>query len=117
MKPYWVFSDGPLQLQRKALDNLNTIAGGGIIPPTDIQQTGLVALVAGTQSYAVVFAPAFASAPSFFGAEIQMPSSSGETFEAVVDRSSLTASGITVWLSGVPTAASAGGKINWIANL
>jgi hypothetical protein len=29
MKPYWVWSDGPLQLQRKTLDSLNSIAGGG----------------------------------------------------------------------------------------
>lgn len=28
MKPYWVWSDGPLQLQRKTLDSLNEISGG-----------------------------------------------------------------------------------------
>lgn len=28
MENYWVWSDGPLQLQRKTLDNLNAISGG-----------------------------------------------------------------------------------------
>lgn len=95
----------------------NPGGGGGTPPPSAVQQTGSVAIVAGTQSYAVVFSPAFASAPSFFGANAQMVNDSGEVFSVVADLSSLTASGVTVWLSGVPTAASTGAYINWIANL
>lgn len=78
-------------------------------------QTGLVPLVAGQQSYAIVFAPAFAALPSFADATVQMPNDSGEVFAASIDRSSLTASGCTVWLTGVPTSASIGGYINWAA--
>lgn len=78
-------------------------------------QRGLVPLVDGQQSYALVFDPAFASVPSFVDAVVQMPNSSGEVLEAVVDRSTLTSSGCTVWLSGVPSAASVGGYINWYA--
>jgi hypothetical protein len=80
-----------------------------------VEQKGVVALVAGTQNYDIVFPVPFASAPTFFDAPIQMPNSNGEVFEAVADRSSLSATGVTVWLSGIPTAASAGGYINWIA--
>lgn len=86
-------------------------------PPADVQQAGTVDLVAGTQSYAIAFSPAFASVPSFVGAQVQMPSDSGDVLFAAVDLSTLTASGVTVWLNGVPTPASTGGKINWIAAL
>ena len=93
-------------------------SGAGSSPPSpSVQQTGRVALVAGTQSYAIVFSPAFSAAPGFFGASILMVNSSGETFDVVADLSTLTASGVTVWLSGVPTAASTGAFINWIAAL
>lgn len=91
--------------------------GGGTPPPSSVLQSGKVALVAGQQSYAIVFSPAFLSAPSFVGAQIQMPTDSGEALVAAVDLSSLTAAGVTVWLNGVPTAASNGGYLNWIAHL
>lgn len=90
---------------------------GATPPPSSVQQTGTVALVAGTQSYAIVFSPAFASAPGFVGAQVQMPNDSGEALSVAIDLSTLTASGVTVWLNGVPSAASAGGNINWIAAL
>lgn len=90
---------------------------GATPPPSSVQQRGLVNLVAGTQSYAIAFSPVFASAPGFVGAQVQMPSGSGEVLSAAIDLSTLTASGVTVWLNGVPTAASTGGKINWIAAL
>lgn len=78
-------------------------------------QTGLVPLVDGQQSYDIVFTTPFAGVPGFADASVQMPNSSGEVFEATIDRSTLTASGCTVWLSGIPSAASVGGYINWYA--
>lgn len=94
-------------------------SGAGSSPPSPgVQQTGSVPLVVGQQGpYAIAFSPAFASAPSFVGASVLMASSSGETFEVALDLSSLTASGVNAWLSGVPTAASTGAQINWIAAL
>lgn len=78
-------------------------------------QTGLIPLVEGQQSYVLVFSPPFASVPSFADATAQMPNDSGEVFTASIDRSTLSALGCTVWLSGIPTAASVGGYINWYA--
>lgn len=78
-------------------------------------QTGLVPLIDGQQSYAIVFSQAFQNAPAFFNPTVQMPSSSGEVFSVSADISTLTANGVTVWLSGVPSAASVGGFINWYA--
>ena len=95
----------------------NPAYGNSTPPPASVQQTGTVALVAGTQSYAIVFSPAFSAAPGFIGGSVLMPTSSGETFEVAFDLSTLTASGVTAWLSGIPTAASAGGSINWLAAL
>ena len=76
---------------------------------------GTVALVAGTQSYAITFGAGFSVAPTFLSGSVQMVNSSGEVFDVAFDLSSLTASGVTAWLSGVPTAASTGGYINWAA--
>ncbi len=76
-------------------------------------QTGSVALVAGQQSYAITFPVAFSSVPSYFGPSVQMPDDNGEVFEA--SYTDLTTTGVTVWLSGVPTSASDGGFIKWIA--
>lgn len=78
-------------------------------------QTGLVPLVEGQQSYDIVFSPEFTSAPSFFDATVRMPSSSGEVFTVEMDAATLSTTGVTVWLSGVPSAASTGGYINWMA--
>lgn len=90
----------------------NNITGGGGGGGTTLQK-GTVNLVAGTQSYAIVFTTPFASAPTFLSGSVQMPSSSGEVFDVAFDLSTLTTTGVTAWLSGIPTAASAGGKINW----
>jgi len=107
-----------ISLKQPSSQGLYAPSGSGATPPpTTVQQTGTVNIVAGTQSYAIVFSPAFGAAPSFVAAQVQIPNDTGETLFAVVDLSSLTASGVTVWLNGVPTAASAGGKINWLANL
>jgi len=89
-------------------DNITGGGGGG----TTLQK-GNVALVNGQQSYAIVFTTPFASAPTFLTGIVQMPNSSGEAFDVVFDLSTLTAIGVTAYLSGVPTAASTGGYINW----
>lgn len=88
----------------------------GSAPAPSVSQNGRIALVAGTQSYAISFAAGFAAAPTFFGANILMVNSSGEAFEVVADLSTLTSSGVTVWLNGVPTAASTGAFITWNAS-
>ncbi len=75
--------------------------------------TGDVPLVVGQQSYNIVFSPAFAAIPTSFSAQVQMASSGSEIFFVNADVSTLTASGVTVWLSGIPTAASTGSVINW----
>lgn len=80
----------------------------------NVSQTGSIALVAGQQSYVIAFPLTFAIAPTFIPT-VNMPNDSGEVFEATADLSTLTVSGVTVWLSGVPSAASAGGTISWIA--
>lgn len=94
-------------------------SGAGSSPPSPaVEQTGEEALVVGQQGpYAIAFSPAFASVPSYFNANVQMPDSTGESFEVTIDRSSLTTSGVNVWLSGAPSALSSGGYINWIAKL
>ncbi len=79
------------------------------------RQTGTTPLVAGQQSYAISFSPAFAIPPVFFPS-VQMSSSSGEIFIVNADVSTLTATGVTVWLSGIPTVASLGGNITWEAD-
>ena len=99
-----------LQQWLKLLANNITGGGGAAI------QKGTVPLVAGTQSYAIVFTTPFATPPGQFGAIVMMPGSSGEAFFATPDYSTLTTTGVTVWLDGVPTAASNGGVINWSAS-
>ncbi len=78
-------------------------------------RNGTTPLVDGQQSYAIVFAPPFSAAPTTFTPRVEMPNSSGEAFFATIDLSTLTASGVTVWLNGIPTAASNGGLISWTA--
>ena len=93
-----------------------TPGGGGSTPPSPgVSQTGRVAIVAGTQSYNISFAAGFSAAPTYFGASIMMVNSFGETFDVVADLSTLTTTGVTVWLSGVPTSASTGAYISWSA--
>ena len=86
-------------------------------PSTKLVQKGKVALVAGTQSYNIVFSPAFATVPTSFLADVQMVNSTGEAFDVMADLSTLTTAGVTVWLSAVPTALSTGAFINWRAEL
>jgi hypothetical protein len=85
-------------------------------PSTVNNQSGKTALVVGQQSYAINFASPFGSGdiPVVTGS-VLMPNSSGEVFEVSVDYSTLTVNGCTLWLSGVPTAASSGGYLSWIA--
>lgn len=102
----------PIALRQPSSQGLYAPGGtGGSSGGSD--QTGSVAIVDGQQSYAVVFSPAFASKPSYFDASVEMPSSVGEVF--AISYSDLDENGCTVWLSGVPTAASDGGFINWSA--
>lgn len=75
---------------------------------------GSVALVAGQQSYPIVFPTPFAAAPTNIALTVAIPNTSGEMFFANYDFSTLTAYGVTLILSGVPTSASAGGYINYV---
>lgn len=81
-----------------------------------VPQVGIVPLIVGQQSYDITFTTPFGVAPSFFSTSLAMPSSSGEIFDLSFDASTLTANGVTVWLNGLPTAASVGGYINWLAS-
>ncbi len=76
-------------------------------------QTGSVALVVGQQFYDIVFPTTFGAEPSYFGPSLEMPDDNGEIFD--VSYAELTAVGVRVWLSGVPSASSAGGYIKWLA--
>lgn len=78
-------------------------------------QKGRTAIVAGQQNYDIVFDTPFDVAPEFFEAGVLMVSSSGETFIVAADLSTLTAAGVTVWLSGIPSSASNGSYITWVA--
>lgn len=89
----------------------------GGLPPASSLQKGVMPLVVGQQSYVIVFPVAFAAAPSYFDAPVQMVNSTGEVFTAEPDLTTLTAAGVTVWLSGIPTGASTGSRINWLAIL
>lgn len=88
--------------------------GGGSGGGGGAGQAGSVALVAGQQSYAIVFTTPFATPPAQFAAQVQMDSSSGEAFFVTADDSTLTTTGVTVWLSGLPSASA--GKITWQAS-
>jgi len=80
------------------------------------QVAGNTALVVGQQSYQITFPIQFASIPTNFQAAVQMVDDSGEVFYANPDLSTLTPRGVVVYLSGTPTAASAGSRINWLAD-
>jgi len=99
------------KLQRWMTLLANNIGGGG--GGGTVVRSGTVNIVSGTQSYNISFGAFFVGAPSLFTAQVQMPNSSGEILDVTADLSTLNASGVTVYLSAVPTAASAGGKINW----
>jgi hypothetical protein len=104
---------GPLQ----STDTIVIVRAGVNYAASGQVVTGRIALVIGQQSYAISFgSPSpFAAAPSAVWFEIEMPNSSGELFNHGKDLSSLTANGVTVWLSGLPTSASSGGYLRWNA--
>jgi hypothetical protein len=78
--------------------------------------SGSLAIVVGQQSYAITFSPAFGVAPTSFLPTIFIPNDTGEIFAVSADLSTLTATGVTVWLNAVPTSASSGGFVNWRAS-
>ncbi len=80
-----------------------------------VPQVGIIPLVEGQQSYDLTFPTPFGGAPSFFSPTVAMPNSSGEILEATIDASTLTATGVTIWLNAPPSSASDGGYINWYA--
>lgn len=90
-------------------------SGGSWPPATNIYQTGSVNLVAGTQSYAVVFSPALTGVPSVVDPEVYMADANGEVMFASVQKDSVTANGFTFWLNGVPTVST--GVVNWTAQV
>lgn len=78
---------------------------------------GRVALVAGQDTYAVVFGAGFSAPPTFLsGPTLVMVTGSAEIFDAAYDLSTLTASGVNVVLGAVPSSASTGGYIYWGAD-
>lgn len=90
--------------------------GGGNTPPAPtLEQHGSISLLSGTSRYQITFPTPFAAAPTYFDAAVQMPDSNGEALEAVADKSTLNTTGVVIWLTGTPTAASTGGIINWLA--
>lgn len=90
-------------------------ATGSWPPPTDEYQQGSVNLVAGTQSYAVVFSPALTGVPAVVGVQVYMNDADGEVLVATPQKDTVTANGFTFWLSGVP--ADTGGVAKWTAQV
>ena len=77
-------------------------------------QKGMAVVTSGNQSVALVFPAAFQSAPSFFSpGGVGMPDSVTGQLTVTFDNSTLTASGVTLWLSA-PAPAS-GYVIPWLA--
>lgn len=76
---------------------------------------GNIPLVDGQQSYNLVFSQAFSAPPDSLMLTVSLPNSSGEILIANYDQSTLTDTGVTIWLSGVPSSASVGGFINYVA--
>ncbi len=64
-------------------------------------QTGAVPFVAGQQSYAVAFTRTMNAIPKVY-LQVEIDSDAGELFSATVENDTLTATGFTFWLSGVP---------------
>lgn len=89
--------------------------GGGWPPATNVYQKGSVNLVAGTQSYAVVFSPALTGVPSVVDIQVYMNDADGESLVATPQKDTVTAAGFTFWLSGVPV--DAGGVAKWTAQI
>lgn len=81
--------------------------------PTQFQ-TGLTPVVQGQQSYPVVFPAAFSAAPEY-AKPVYQPGAAGEANEAVVARDTLSPTGFTAWLRGVPGENALGAQINWSA--
>ena len=79
-------------------------------------QAGKVSLVDGQQSYAITFPIPFAVTPTSFLPSIFIPDNAGEVLAVSVDLSTLTRTGVTVWLSAPPSSASNGGYVSWRAS-
>ena len=83
-------------------------------PAANAYQQGVVSLVAGQQSYAVVFSPVMTGIPKVHFS-ILMADSSGEVLYGVLQEDALSATGFTVWLNTSPTAST--GKLSWTATV
>ena len=70
-------------------------------------------IVAGQQSYEVTFIPSLTNPPSVIIATANLAEDNGDMLFASVDLSTVTGSGCTVWLSGIPS--SSEGTITGIA--
>ncbi len=89
--------------------------GGGWPPATNKYQTGSVNLVAGTQSYSVLFSPALTGTPTVVDVQVYMNDSDGEVLFASVQKDTVSSAGFTFWLSGVPS--DTGGVAKWTAQV
>lgn len=78
------------------------------------QQMGQEPLVAGQQSYDIVFTATMDEAPKVY-AQVMMTDGTGELFFAVTQRDMITATGLRIWLSGVPSVSA--GFIQWKAQV
>jgi hypothetical protein len=94
---------------------LTVLANGLVGSASDLIQKASTALVQGTQSYPLTFPVQFPTIPTFVAASMNPPSNSGEVFIATVLANSITNTGCTVILSGIPSAASVGGTVSVLA--
>lgn len=88
--------------------------GSGASPQT--YQQGTVAIQAFQQSYPITFSPSMSSAPSITAViGLVGPNGAGQNFSVSFDISTLSSSGVTLWLSGIP-ASTDGSLIYWEAS-
>lgn len=77
---------------------------------------GSVDLVSGQDSYSITFPNGgFAGAPATFIPSLAMANDEAEIFALGWDESSLSETGVTVFLFGTPSSLSVGSSINWFA--
>lgn len=80
------------------------------------QLSGFIPVVAGNQGpYPVVFPTAFTGNPQWVEGNYLLNGPNGEANEAYVDGLSVSPTGFSIWLRGIPTSASAGAQIAWLA--
>lgn len=88
---------------------------GATVPAAFDGQTASTPLVDGQQSYAIVFPTTFEDLPVFADGIVPLlVGGNGELFSCAIE--SLTTTGMTVWLSGIPSSASAGQSLTWYAS-